>query len=55
MLLSVVGFGANLFIIIVAILIGIGMGLTTIDFLRTKEKEKKWEKADQENTENQSV
>ena len=48
MLVTVVGSGANLFILITAILIGIGVGLTTIDFLRTKEREKKMEEAEEE-------
>ena len=47
----IVGSGANLFIIIVAILAGIGAGLTTTDYLKTKAKEKKWEEAEETNSE----
>ena len=43
--------GANLFLIIVAILIGVAAGLTATDFLRVKAREKEWEDADaDENT-----
>ncbi|MCH8231516.1 MAG: hypothetical protein IIB82_02535 [Bacteroidetes bacterium] len=43
--------GANLFLIIVAILIGVAAGLTAMDFLRVKAREKEWEDADaDENT-----
>ena len=51
MLSIIVGSGANLFIIIVAILAGIGAGLTTTDYLKTKAKEKKWEETDDSNSE----
>ncbi len=40
--------GANLFLIIVAILIGAAAGFTATDFLRTKAREKDWEDADTE-------
>lgn len=48
----VIGSGANIFIIIVAIIAGIAAGLTTTDFLKTKAKEKEWEEA--ENAESDS-
>jgi len=50
MLSIIIGSGANLFIIIVAILAGIGAGLTTTDYLKTKAKEKKWEEAEESNS-----
>jgi len=52
MFLINIAFGANLFIIIVAILIGAGVGLSTTDFLKTKAREKEWERnqTDQDST-----
>ena len=38
MLAAIVGNGANLFLIIFVILAGLGAGITTTDFLKTKEK-----------------
>jgi len=47
----VVGSGANLFILIVAILMGVAAGLTTTNYLKTKAKEKKWENSEEPNQE----
>lgn len=44
MLAATIGSGANLFILIAVLLIAFGAGLTTTDFLKTKEKEKAWDK-----------
>lgn len=38
-----IGSGANLFILIVAILAGLGAGISATDFLKQKEKEKEYE------------
>lgn len=48
MLLQTIAPGANLFIIIVAVLVAAGAGLTATDFLRTKAREKEWEKAEED-------
>ncbi len=46
MLSIIIGSGANLFIIIVAILAGAAAGLTTTNYLKQKAKEKKWENSE---------
>lgn len=43
-----IGDGANLFINIVVILLAVGAGLTTTDFLRTKKNEEELEAGEKE-------
>jgi len=41
MFLTIVGFGANLFVLIVIVLLAFAIGLATTDFLKTKDRDEK--------------
>jgi len=41
MLLIIVGFGANLFVLIVIVLLAFAAGLSVTDFLKTKDRDEK--------------
>lgn len=41
MLQTIIGFGANLFVLIVTILLAFAIGLSTTDFLKTKDRDEK--------------
>ena len=41
MLQIIIGFGANLFVLIVIVLLAFAIGLSTTDFLKTKDRDEK--------------
>lgn len=41
MLLTIIGFGANVFVLIVIVLLAFAAGLSATDFLKTKDREEK--------------